>query len=147
MCGIGVIAGPSAAVAGDGSASGGNRDAPSVRGSATNGSPTPLGPGSVRLMVSALGGADHPQGVVRLMGRPGGGVEVFIQDNGKPQRGQPVDQNAFGAPMNQAAFDASEPSHCDPPVLGSYSRVRSGDYTIRSAATNRRDPSGVFVRP
>jgi len=72
-----------------------------------------------------------------------GGVEVFIQDNGSPQHGQPVDQNAFGAPMNQAAFDASRPSHCDPPGAAPYSRVHSGDYSIRSAAGKRRDAAGA----
>lgn len=66
----------------------------------------------------------------------GGGVEGFIQDSGKPQHGQPVDQNAFSAPMNQAAFDASGPSRCDLPMVGSYSRVRTGDYTIDSSGMN-----------
>lgn len=66
----------------------------------------------------------------------GGGVEVFIQDSGKPQHGQPVDRNAFSAPINQAALDASGPSRCDLPRVGFYSRVRTGDCTIDSAGVN-----------
>lgn len=68
----------------------------------------------------------------------GGGVEVFIQDNGKPKAGQPVDQNAFSAPMTAAAFAASGPSRCDPPSTGAYSRVRSGDYTITQGHVKQR---------
>lgn len=163
------------------SGSGSHRERASVVGSAVNGFPAPLGPGSARLSVSASGGPSGSRGFVEATGTSGlpmsefsvagpvtcllvtgneaaikyrftsatgaaatamlkgGGVEVFIQDNGKPRQGQPVDQNAFGAPMPKAAFDASNPSHCDPPSTGAYSRVRSGDYTIRQGQVGHRD--------
>jgi hypothetical protein len=34
----------------------------------------------------------------------GGGVEVFIEDNGRPQNGQPVDAAAFDPPQSAATF-------------------------------------------
>lgn len=39
--------------------------------------PTPLGPGSARLTVSALGGADYPQGVVQADGTTGTPLGAF----------------------------------------------------------------------
>ena len=61
-----------------------------------------------------------------------GGVEVFIEDNGRPSRGRPADGNGTGPPMDQATFEASDPSACDDPnVFGQpYNPVDSGDYTL-----------------
>ncbi len=35
----------------------------------------------------------------------GGGVEVYIEDNGDPVGGRPVDANGTGPPMSRAAFE------------------------------------------
>jgi hypothetical protein len=66
----------------------------------------------------------------------GGGVEVFVRDNGQPRGGQPVDENAFNPPQPKGAFDATA-AVCDDPASGSYSRVRSGDYKVRQGRDSR----------
>jgi hypothetical protein len=65
----------------------------------------------------------------------GGGVEVFVEDNGRPVNGQPVDGNATGPPLPPQAFEASQPRVCDDPnVAGQpYNPVDQGDYTVRDA--------------
>jgi len=60
----------------------------------------------------------------------GGGVEVFVEDNGDSRR-RP-DANAFGAPMPAGAFQASQPTSCDDPNTGDYTPVRSGGYTVHN---------------
>jgi hypothetical protein len=64
-----------------------------------------------------------------------GGVEVFIEDNGRPAKGQPVDGNGTGPPLAPAAFEASDPTVCDDPNLAGqpYNPVDSGDYRLRDA--------------
>lgn len=62
----------------------------------------------------------------------GGGVEVFIEDNGWPRNGQPVDRNAFNPPQPAGIFNTTA-RQCDDPNLGAYQSVRSGDYTVRGA--------------
>jgi len=59
----------------------------------------------------------------------GGGVEVFVEDNGQPRRGQPVDANASHPPETAATFDATA-SQCDDPNSATYDTVTSGDYTV-----------------
>ncbi len=150
----------------------------SVTGTARSAYPTPAGPGSSDLTVSAdsgLSGQDPggdvtvngtsgtPMGefsgsgavtCVRVSGNKvaikyrftqasgqaamfqGGGVEIFIQDNGKPQGGQPVDATAFDPPQTAATFDPTA-SQCDDPNTAAYNKVESGDYTLtQTASTN-----------
>jgi len=137
-----------------------------VFGSATNGFPTPAGPGSDRLDVRAFSGpaGENPGGFVHAVGTTGapmgafevegpvtclrvegnkaaikyrfdrasgsaasfkgGGVEVFIEDNGKA-----VDANAAGQPQTAAAFAAAA-TQCDDPALAAYDTVDSGGYTV-----------------
>lgn len=64
----------------------------------------------------------------------GGGVEIFIEDNGQPRHGQPVDMVADQTPETAAMFDPSA-SQCDDPSLANYEKVTSGNYTVRD-----RDP-------
>ena len=64
----------------------------------------------------------------------GGGVEIFVEDNGKPQNGQPVDAATFDPPQPASAFDATA-SQCDDPTIAAYNKVESGDYTITRHAT------------
>ena len=54
----------------------------------------------------------------------GGGVEVFIEDNGKA-----VDANAAGPPQTAAVF-APAAKQCDDPALAAYDTVNSGGYTV-----------------
>jgi hypothetical protein len=60
----------------------------------------------------------------------GGGVEVFVQDNGKSRDGHPVDANAAGSPQAASEFDAAA-TQCDDPNLAPYDTVESGDYTVK----------------
>jgi hypothetical protein len=62
----------------------------------------------------------------------GGGVEVFVEDNGQPSEGHPVDANAFQPPEIAGVFDVSA-SQCDDPNTASYDTVTSGDYTVTDA--------------
>ena len=63
----------------------------------------------------------------------GGGVEVYIEDNGHPVGGRPVDANGTGPPMSRAAFEASDPEQCSDPLLAGqpYNPVDQGNYVIR----------------
>jgi hypothetical protein len=60
----------------------------------------------------------------------GGGVEVFIQDNGEPRNGKPVDANSTDLPQDKDTFPAGA-SQCDDPRLRPYNKVESGDYVVR----------------
>jgi hypothetical protein len=61
----------------------------------------------------------------------GGGVEVFVEDNGHARKGQPVDRNAFEPPQPAGAFDAAA-AQCDDPNTAPYDTVTSGDYSVRA---------------
>jgi hypothetical protein len=61
----------------------------------------------------------------------GGGVEVFVEDNGPPRDGQPVDANASNPPQTADEFRLNDPSQCDDPNTASYDTVTSGNYTVR----------------
>lgn len=60
----------------------------------------------------------------------GGGVEIFITDNGPPRDGQPADEVGFLSPQPKGVFDA-DASRCDDPNTVNYEKVTSGDYTVR----------------
>jgi hypothetical protein len=57
----------------------------------------------------------------------GGGVEVFVEDNGKP--GHPGDANASTPPQIAGVFNANA-TQCDDPNTANYDTVTSGDYTV-----------------
>jgi hypothetical protein len=61
----------------------------------------------------------------------GGGVEVFVEDNGEPRGGQPVDANAFRTPEMAVAFNAHA-TQCDDPNTATYDTVTSGNYTVKN---------------
>ena len=63
----------------------------------------------------------------------GGGVEVFVEDNGEPRRGQPVDANANQPPQPAGAFDVNA-AQCDDPNTANYDTITSGNYTVRDRA-------------
>jgi hypothetical protein len=60
----------------------------------------------------------------------GGGVEVFVEDNGEPRGGQPVDANANNPPQPAGVFQLTA-SQCDDPSAAGYNTVISGNYTVR----------------
>ena len=60
----------------------------------------------------------------------GGGVEVFVKDNGEPRHGQPVDANAARPPQPSGVFDATA-TQCDDPNSATYDTVSSGNYVVR----------------
>jgi hypothetical protein len=60
----------------------------------------------------------------------GGGVEIFVEDNGPPRGNQPVDANAADPPQPAGVFDSGAAT-CDDPNLASYDTVKSGNYTVR----------------
>ncbi|MDQ6836158.1 MAG: hypothetical protein M3016_08220 [Actinomycetota bacterium] len=62
----------------------------------------------------------------------GGGVEVFVKDNGRSQHGHPVDANAFQAPEDATTFNApGNASTCDNPNMAAYDTVTKGNYKVR----------------
>lgn len=72
---------------------------------------------------------------VRPQGAPpqNGGVEVYIEDNGRPQNGAPVDRVATEPPQPPASFDAAAGICTDPTLNPAWTRIESGDYTVRDA--------------
>lgn len=65
----------------------------------------------------------------------GGGVEVFVEDNGSPRFGEPLDRAVLGPPQPQATFDL-QASQCDDPALHpTYDPINSGNITVHDAAS------------
>ncbi|HEX5895734.1 MAG TPA: hypothetical protein VFY47_05365 [Thermoleophilaceae bacterium] len=62
-----------------------------------------------------------------------GGVQVYIEDNGKPQNGQPVDRVATEPPQEPELFDAAAGVCTDPTLNPAWNRIETGDYTVRDA--------------
>jgi hypothetical protein len=63
----------------------------------------------------------------------GGGIQIFVEDNGEPEDGQAVDKTGFLPPMTQAAFEASQPSVCVPPQAGNYEPSEEGNIVVHDA--------------
>jgi hypothetical protein len=59
----------------------------------------------------------------------GGGVQIFIDDNGEPAGDQSVDATANDPPQTAEAFDANA-ALCDDPNARIYDQVTSGDYSV-----------------
>jgi hypothetical protein len=64
----------------------------------------------------------------------GGGVQIFVEDNGKPSGGEAVDRTTFDPPQTSGVFDLNA-SQCDDPDsrLG-YDQIESGNFTVHDAA-------------
>lgn len=60
----------------------------------------------------------------------GGGIEIFVQDNGPPGATGPADQTASSAPMPPPLFDLFGPDRCDDPTLAAYSPVQHGNFVV-----------------
>jgi hypothetical protein len=173
---LALSAGGAGAILGAGAANAGHDDraADSVRGTAVNEFPTPVGPGSARVTAEVSSGpaGERPRGFVEATGNAdgtdatsfhvrgevtclkvkgqraaikyrfrraegtaeqfkGGGVQIFIEDNGPPGHGQPVDATANDPPQAAEVFDTNA-AHCDDPDTRTYDQVKSGDYTVRN---------------
>jgi hypothetical protein len=60
-------------------------------------------------------------------------VQIFIEDNGEPAGGEPVDRAAFRFP--QIGDPVIFPTLCELPIAGAtYDRIESGDFTVHDAA-------------
>ena len=67
----------------------------------------------------------------------GGGIQIFVEDNGNPVRGQTVDGTATLAPVPGPVVGPpfEGPRDCPPPPPpGSYIRNESGNYVVQNAA-------------
>lgn len=62
----------------------------------------------------------------------GGGVQIFLEDNGVPRGGQAVDATAFDPPQAAGEFQLTE-NVCDDPNSRVYDQIRSGNFTVRDA--------------
>ena len=63
----------------------------------------------------------------------GGGVQVYIEDNGRPQAGRPVDRVATEPPQPPGVFDAAAGVCTDPTLNPAWTPLESGDYDVRDA--------------
>ena len=67
---------------------------------------------------------------------PPGGVEVYIEDNGNPPNGQPVDGNGTGPPQPEPVFEAQAGQCSDPNIAGEpYNPLDAGNYTLHDDIT------------
>ena len=63
----------------------------------------------------------------------GGGVQVYIEDNGKATGGQPVDRVATEPPQPPGAFDAAATLCTDPRLNPAWTPLESGEFDIFDA--------------
>ena len=61
----------------------------------------------------------------------GGGVQIFLEDNGDPRNGIAVDRSAFDPPQVAGVFDQAA-SQCDDPTLRGYDQIESGNFVVQS---------------
>lgn len=61
----------------------------------------------------------------------GGGVQVFIEDNGEGRHGKLVDASAFDPPQTKGEFQATAGQCDNPDTRADYDPVDSGDYVVR----------------
>lgn len=64
----------------------------------------------------------------------GGGVESFLEDNGKARKGQPVDRAATDPPQPAATFLPTARECDDPDSRPTYDRLEKGDVRVHDAA-------------
>jgi hypothetical protein len=63
----------------------------------------------------------------------GGGVQSFLEDNGRPRRGQPVDRASIDPPQPAASFELNARRCDDPDTRPTYDRLNEGNITIHDA--------------
>ena len=62
-----------------------------------------------------------------------GGVQVYIEDNGKAKRGVSVDRTASEPPQPPGVFDAAAGVCTDPRVNPAWTPLESGDFSVFDA--------------
>jgi hypothetical protein len=63
----------------------------------------------------------------------GGGVQSFVEDNGEPRFGQPVDRAALDPPQPAAAFNAAADTCDDPSTRATYDVLEQGNIEVHDA--------------
>jgi hypothetical protein len=64
----------------------------------------------------------------------GGGVQIFLEDNGDPSEGVAVDRSTFDPPQGSPFFDL-DASRCDDPnTRAGYDQIESGNFEVEDAA-------------
>jgi hypothetical protein len=63
----------------------------------------------------------------------GGGVVSFVEDNGEPRGGQPVDAASTSTPLPAAVFNPTA-DQCPPPDAAPYDPLEQGNVTVHDAA-------------
>jgi hypothetical protein len=63
----------------------------------------------------------------------GGGVQIFIEDNGDPENGAPVDRTTFDPPQPAGVYDAAASTCDDPNSRLGYDPIQSGDFGVHDA--------------
>jgi hypothetical protein len=64
----------------------------------------------------------------------GGGVQIFIEDNGNPSGGEAVDRTTFDPPQSPPLFELGA-SECDAPnTRPGYDQIESGNFSVHDAA-------------
>ena len=63
-----------------------------------------------------------------------GGVQIFLEDNGPPGGGEPVDGSAFDSPQPAGVFEA-DANRCDDPNSRLYDQVESGNFVVHDAGS------------
>jgi hypothetical protein len=61
----------------------------------------------------------------------GGGVQIFLEDNGDPRNGVAVDKSAFDPPQFAGQFDLAA-AQCDDPASRVYDQIESGNFVVQS---------------
>jgi hypothetical protein len=62
-----------------------------------------------------------------------GGVQVYVEDNGRPHGGQSVDRVATEPPQPPGVFDAAAGVCTDPTLNPAWTPLESGDFVVRDA--------------
>jgi hypothetical protein len=63
----------------------------------------------------------------------GGGVQIFLEDNGNPSGGEAVDRATFDPPQPAGAFEAAANQCNDPDSRTTYDKIESGNFVVRDA--------------
>ena len=60
-------------------------------------------------------------------------MQVYVEDNGRPQNGQPFDRVASEPPLPPGAFDATAAVCTNPALNPAWTRLETGDFVVRDA--------------
>jgi hypothetical protein len=62
----------------------------------------------------------------------GGGVQIFLEDNGDPRNGIAVDRTTFDPPQMAATFNPAATVCDDPRLRTTYDQIESGNFVVHS---------------